>query len=481
MTSTNPPDPPNFNGINYNSSFWTNSTTTTGLSYNDALKSFLSFPIAQGPETLQNTTVNGTLTLVNTSNPSETYSQYIDTSSILDMTLSTAQTTGGLTIRTPDASFTMNPNLFNVNLVTPSNVSGVLLLNPINMNNNSIISMGQYSTAYTQVNNTNLDYIATCNYVNNMIVNGDGILDNNNVWTGTNTFNIIVTLPTQGEYSIVATYGNTAATQAFVQSAINSVTGGGYASLTATQTFSGNNTFSNSITTPSITFSTFGTLTGSSTGLTNSTVLNLPSQTTYTQSTPYGNIASTQAFVQSAINSIITGGGYALLSSPTLQTFTGPISFTSATIPQINSVNIATVPITTTLTINGYVGANSNSSIISGTTQYSLSNNSIISFLSYAFTFSINTTPVGGAATCTVQFNIKPWSAYPPPNQVGNINIFCNNNSVMYNGIYNWSTSYSGPPYLLYITAPAGAPITGGSVPAITYTVNLASIGTFFA
>lgn len=210
MTSTLPPDPPNFNGINYNSSFWSNATST-GLTYNQALKNFLAFPVAQGSETLQNTNVNGTLTLINTTSPSETYSQYIDPNPNLDMTLSTTQTAGGLTIRTPTNSFTMNPNTFNQNLVTPTPVTGAQLLNPINMNNFNILNMGQYSTAYTQSNNTNLDYVATCNYVNNMIVNGNGILDNANDWSATNTFQSYLnvgTVNTSNYYSQISQLAN---------------------------------------------------------------------------------------------------------------------------------------------------------------------------------------------------------------------------------------------------------------------------------
>lgn len=195
MTSTLPPDPPNFNGINYNSSFWSNASTGF-LTYSQASKNFLQFPVAQGTETLQNTGVNGTLTIINPLTPIETYSQYIDNDPSLDMTLSTNQTAGGLTIRTPSNSFTMNPKTFNINLTTPTPVTGLQMLNPINMANFNIVNMGQYSTAYTQVNNTNQDYVATCNYVNNMIVNGNGILDNNNVWTGINEFQNFVNIGT---------------------------------------------------------------------------------------------------------------------------------------------------------------------------------------------------------------------------------------------------------------------------------------------
>jgi len=195
MTSTLPPEPPNFPGINYNPSFWSNANST-GLTYNQALKNFLAFPVAQGTETLQNTNVNGTLTIINTTTPSETYSQYVDPNPNLDMTLSTTQTTGGLTIRTPTNSFTMNPNTFNINLTTPTPVTGLQMLNPINMANFNIVNMGQYSTAYTQALNTNEDYIATCNYVNDMISQSGGILDNNNIWTGTNQFQNFVYIGT---------------------------------------------------------------------------------------------------------------------------------------------------------------------------------------------------------------------------------------------------------------------------------------------
>ena len=210
MTSTLPPDPPNFNGINYNGSFWSNATST-GLTYNQALKNFLAFPIAQGTETLQNTNVNGTLTLINPLTPSETYSQYIDNDPSLDMTLSTAQTSGGLTIRTPTNSFTMNPKTFNINLTTPTPVTGLQMLNPINMANFNIGKMGQYSTAYTQALNTHEDYVATCNYVNDMIVNGGGILDNANDWTNTNTFQSYLnvgTVNTSNYYSQISQLAN---------------------------------------------------------------------------------------------------------------------------------------------------------------------------------------------------------------------------------------------------------------------------------
>ena len=66
MTSVNPPNPPNFNGINYNSSFW--ATSQTGLTYNQIAKQFLKFPVAQGTETVFDFNVQGELTISGTGN-----------------------------------------------------------------------------------------------------------------------------------------------------------------------------------------------------------------------------------------------------------------------------------------------------------------------------------------------------------------------------------------------------------------------------
>jgi hypothetical protein len=191
-----------------------------------------------------------------------------------------------------------------------------------------------------------------------------------------------------------------------------------------------------------------------------------------------GNIATTQ-FVQTAINNIPVVTGYALLDTTSSQTFTGPIAFTSATIPQINSVNIATVAqitVLTNLTIAAYSA--SNSSIVSGFNQLSMLTGSIVSFVSAPFQFNIVATPITGVPAVTVQFNIKPWSSYPPTTLSGKITCFCNNNSTNYTFSYTWSSGGAAP-YLIYLYAPSGAPVTQGNTPAYNYLVNLASLGSF--
>jgi hypothetical protein len=193
MTSVQPPNPPNFSTINYNPNFW--SSSTQGLTFQQAKKNFLTFPIAQGPEILQDITVNGEITINNPTN-NDNFQIYVDANPTYDMTLESSQNDGGITVRTPNNSFTITPQTFNINLTTPTSVTGAQLLNPIDMNNFDIVNMGQYSTAYTQALNTHEDYVATCNYVNDMVSQGGGILDNNNIWTGTNQFENFVNIGT---------------------------------------------------------------------------------------------------------------------------------------------------------------------------------------------------------------------------------------------------------------------------------------------
>jgi len=515
MTSTLPPDPPNFPGINYNSSFWSNASTT-GLTYNQALKNFLTFPVAQGTESLQNTSVNGTLTIVNPTTPGETYSQYIDPDPSYDMTLSTTQTAGGLTIRTPTNSFTMNPKTFNQNLVTPAPVTGLQMLNPINMANFNIVNMGQYSTAYTQANNTNLDYVATCNYVNNMIVNGNGILDNPNVWTGTNEFQNLLSVTYNGGLNI-GQYGNLS--NSTVLNPQIFVIKNSYQNDSAQIYFQMFNSAGVAQTpmnfTPSAVYcnlplnlSTGSDINMNNNDINNCTSINPPSGNYVITTTPPNGDNSTKIATTSWVyNNLPALTNYAQLTYSPLQTFTGAISmngtFTSLgtttltgpiTSSGINNwsgsnnfstsllykgTTVATVsqlPITTPSTISAYTG--SNSSLTYGANQTTIQSGSLVSFLSVPIQFNIVTTPPTGAPTVIFAFDVLPWSSYPPTSLTNTITCLCNNNSVNYTFNVVWS---SGSPYTISLYAPAGAPVTQGNTPAYNYIVNFASFGNFNA
>jgi hypothetical protein len=94
-------------------------------------------------------------------------------------------------------------------------------------------------------------------------------------------------------------------------------------------------------------FNLYGNLTGSSSGITSSISLILPAQTTYDSGATYGNIASTQEFVQKALAS--QGSGDVTLAGNNL--FTGlnayntsvPTSTVSQAYPSISTTNFATI------------------------------------------------------------------------------------------------------------------------------------------
>jgi hypothetical protein len=93
----------------------------------------------------------------------------------------------------------------------------------------------------------------------------------------------------------------------------------------------------------------FGNISGDLNGLNVSSNLTLPAQSSYDSGIVYSNLSATQAFVQSALGS--GGGGYAILSSPSLQTFTGPIQFAGET----TALTQATGTMDTTLATTQFV------------------------------------------------------------------------------------------------------------------------------
>lgn len=507
MTSTLPPDPPNFPGINYNSSFWSNASTT-GLTYNQALKNFLTFPVAQGTESLQNTSVNGTLTIVNPTTPGETYAQYIDQNPVYDMTLSTTQTAGGLTIRTPTNSFTMNPNTFNQNLVTPAPVTGLQMLNPINMANFNIVNMGQYSTAYTQANNTNLDYVATCNYVNNMIVNGNGILDNNNVWTGTNEFQNTVSVTSNNGVNIGA-YGNLSNSSVLNPQIF--VIQNKYQNDTAQIYFQMFNSVGVAQTpmnfTPTAVYCNLPlNLTNSSdlnmgsNDINNCTSINPPASNYVTTTTPPNGDNSTKIATTSWVtNNLPALTNFAQLTYAPLQTFTGAISMngtftslgtttltgnitssgsnnwtgnnnfsTSLTYKGTTVATLAQLPTSTNLSISTIVVTYA--SLISGSVQQSIYTPSTLigQFVSYPFTIQIDQYVAVNDILTYIAFNTFPFPNWPPASN-GIISGQTVGSGGVNNFNYTWGT-YSGTPYIaIYMAYNVG---TGSQV-----IFNLASLG----
>jgi hypothetical protein len=517
MTSVNPPEY-NFPGINYNSSFWT-TNPNAGLTYNDALKKFLSFPVAQGTETLQNTNVNGTLTIINPLTPSETYSQYIDNDPSLDMTLSTAQTAGGLTIRTPTNSFTMQPNTFNINLTTPTSVTGMQLLNPINMANFNIVNMGQYSTAYTQALNTHEDYVATCNYVNDMIVNGGGILDNANDWTNTNTFESYLnvgTVTASNYYSQISQIANGALN-------INNQTPSANFPNTNFKCNNGSNVMTTYLSIAPQEIDSFTTLNMNTQVINNCSALNGSLGGTLllgTQQTSYititgGSLSAGNSLGISSTNGIFvfnyyTANNLSLNMSGTAQTFyiqnsNGNImTFSETEIDANKNLNMnnfsllnigqnstaytqaqgtsnTSIATTQFVTQNTAISKNSVMSsvystdiaITSGTAQTSILFGEWVQFQSKPFTLNILASTLPTTTLVALSFNVTPWSSYPS-STTGTIVGLCTNNGSTYSFNYVWSSG--GPVFIISYPTGSGAPKTAG----YNFTFNLASIGLFF-
>lgn len=518
MTSTLPPEPPNFPGINYNSSFWSNASST-GLTYNQALKNFLAFPVAQGTETLQNTNVNGTLTIINPLTPSETYSQYIDNDPTLDMTLSTAQTAGGLTIRTPSNSFTMRPNTFNINLTTPIAVTGMQLLNPINMANFNIVNMGQYSTAYTQALNTHEDYVATCNYVNDMIVNGGGILDNANDWTNTNTFQSYLnvgTVTASNYYSQISQLASGALN-------INNQTPTANFPNTNFKCNNGSNVMTTYFSISPQELDSFTTLNMNTqvinncsalNGSTGGTLLLGTQQPTYITITAGSLTAGSSLGINSTNGTCIfnyyTANNLSLNMTGTAQTFyiqnsNGNImTFSETEIDANKNLNMnnlsilnigqdstaytqpqgtSNTSIATTQFVTQNVAISKNSvmssvyftdvSITSGTAQTTIRFGEWVQFQSNPFTLNILVSTLPTNTLVALSFNTTPWSTYPS-STTGSIVGLCTNNGSSYSFNYVWSSG--GPVLNISYATGSGAPKTAG----YNFIFNLASIGLFF-
>jgi len=391
-------------------------------------------------------------------------SLFVDPSSSNDLTIYSNQTNGGLTIRNPSASFTLNP------YTITSGIIGARSLNPIDMNGNGLYGLsnlyynGNATTALMNLssgtigfNNNNLSQIGTVyigdnsgtNYstinqsgfnlslVNNTPYSGGGTNNINfNLKNSTNTLvNPLTIYPTSiligtqldlntntlynaslNSNCVATTQGlgnsSTAiATTAFVQNAIDALpVVSGYAELnTATlQTFTGPITFSG---TTKATTQVVGT---------NDTTLATTEFVLANQGTPSSNYAQLTQ------------------TSGASQTFTTPINFSSTL--QSNSVTVATVnnlPYITQTYLIPYVNTTLNPALgsINGTTgspyqetsQLSSSTSARTSFFSNPV--YINFGAISGLASYTpilqLQFNnpndttssnpVKPWPNFPPP------------------------------------------------------------------
>jgi hypothetical protein len=399
----------------------------------------------------QNSTTTSTtapLQITNsTNNDNATF--YIDPAPSVDLTLYSNQTNGGLTVRNPTASYTLNP------VTISPGVVGIRSLNPIDMNN-QFISNASYVTS-PQFNIGTAGQIANSATLNPQIMtirntalnntspqiyfqmndNTDGVVSPMQItWNATNIWGSV-----GGVYSQIFSAGGSGVSIGAVQLKVNNINSNG------------------------------GAYVGFNTGI-NLNAYNItncgPGSTATTQPAGTNNTTlATTAFVQA--NQPGTSN-FAKLNTTDSQIFTGPNNFTGGL--QVSGVNVANVnqiSVSKNLTIS--IILNNNVTLLNGSSQQSLYTASSLtgSFVSFPFTININTYVAYNNLLAYIAFDDYPFPNWPPsPNgyisgqTVGasaSVNLFQ----------YQWGT-YSGTSYLaLYMGYNVGV---GSQV-----LFNLASLG----
>jgi hypothetical protein len=333
--------------------------------YNDISNTFLSPTIQkfQGSNTTSSSTAPLQFTNVSTG---EYGSLFVDPNPNNDLTLYSNQSGGGLTISNPTNSFTINP--------TTTNTAS--FLNPI-VSNASITgqSLGLNTTgadAYTIYSNTSpVNYglvIANTTGANGSLTvsnNGGtsttltststGLSINDNLLMNSKNINNVVqlngiaggtlTLGTQSSSSVNITGGSlTAGNSLGINSANGSCVFNYYTANNLTMNLNSSETLLIANAGTSImTFSSTEINASQNLNMNSNNILNIASQTYPLTSS---NQVATISYVNQAISS--QGGGDAILNTPNLQTFTGPIDFSGNTnaITQSNSTNNSTIATT---------------------------------------------------------------------------------------------------------------------------------------
>jgi hypothetical protein len=432
--------------------------------------------------------------ITNTIN-SDNASLYIDPSPSVDLTLYSAQSSGGLTVRNPTASFTLNP------VTIKTGVVGARSLNPIDMNGNALYNLEYLYTVannlfftdyandalFTMSNGGHTSYF-DINMDNNDITNAKTVTspqfnvgangqignsatlnpqiltirntalnntfpqiyfqmnDNNNgvvspmqiTWNATNIWGSV-----GGIYSQVFSATGSGVSISGVPLKVNNIQANGTSSIG----------FNANINMNSFDVTNCG---GNSTGTTalvgdNSTKL------------------ATTAFV---IANQPSTSNFAQLTTSTPQTFTGQINFTSAT--KYNGNQVATInqlPFNISSIISNYVFLNpTNITLNSGFSQISTyypSTGQAI-FINYPINITITANVAANNPLCYLQFNVAPFPSYPPVSSSGQIATTSNTGAVNLAG-YIWTQAGSTP--ILQINMPYNVGIGN------TLTFTLSSLG----
>jgi hypothetical protein len=351
----------------------------------------------------------------------------------------------------PQISLAVNSSTGLVGIVISQEAVSCSLL-PITNTPSISAPAGEYVVTTTPPTSDNTTKIATTAWVNTAIssIPGGVSLAGNNVWTGVNNFNV-----NAGGTTVTYVYGMTPVWN------ITPQPGGGNGDcdlICNTGTGATNTAFQIYCVGANTTNTTIATLTPQM-SLSNN---GFPMQVKDGIGIPTGKTY--------AVNGVNILNNTNLLGNPTA--ITQPVGTNNTTLATTAFV-LTNGPIYTssTFTLSSSVSStiSMNPTTVSVQTSY-IQQTGIVTFNSVPFTITNITN--NSISLLYVNFNINPWSKYPPASLTSFISVLCTTNSTQYTSSVTWS-SYS--PCALILNYPTGAPTTAGTA----FTINLASLGGF--
>ena len=353
---------------------------------------------------------------------------YLDPQTGYDMTLYSAQgNKGGLTVRSSNgASYTINPTTLSPGVV------GAQLLNPLDMNGNNLLGLENLLTVSNVMNFQDyttepLLQLSNSGHISyfNLNMNNNDISKVNIVSFGGNNCSISA----QSDFNPnILTISNTSPYANNGQIYFQMLNSGGTAYSPMSITSSGIY-YSTNLNLAGYNINGIGAISGngassisclSNVSLNNNTLSNVNVLgTTATQ--PLGTNNTSLASTAFVIANLPSTSNFAQLITGSTQTFTGPVNFTGGL--NKNGAGVATIsqlPIFTTSTLSILAGGAC--SLNSGSFQQTIQTTSTSSlasvgtFLSYPFTFTINSYVAVGALLCNVIITPSPYPAFPPSN-----------------------------------------------------------------
>lgn len=443
-----------------------------------------------------NSTTSSTAPLqINNITNSDNIAFYIDPSVGNDLTLYSSQSTGGLTVRNPTASFTLNP------VVLSPGIVGAQSLNPIDMNGYNLLGLTNVyadSSGMTFIDSSNSSMLQLTNGGHTSYENIN--MNNNTIYGASSVTSPLFLVGSNGQIGNSATLNpqimtirntalNNTSPQIYFQ--INDNTNnatspmqilwdnvnfiapvGGISSQVLNVSGSG-------ITVGAVPLK-INNISGNGQGfvgfnadinMNSNNIINCGSGSTgITQALGTNNTTlATTAFV---IANQPSTSNFAQLTTATTQTFTGPINFSSAT--KYNNNQVATInqlPFNTSTTISNYtllsptnITLNSGFSQIS--TYYPSTGQAL--FINYPINITVTAYVAVNAPLCYIQFSTAPFPSYPPVTSTGQIATTLSTGGVNLAG-YVWTQIGTTP--ILQINMPYNV----GTGSNLTFT--LASLG----